>query len=703
MGNAWRRTNLTVLVSLVLASLVYVGNAWSPSSYGYVLGALLGTPGGPAWGTSRPIRSDEFAVVTPLTQATINNHFDRYNRTSLYGEDLRSNYGLPLHDWGIAFKPTMWLYGLANPAYAFSLHWFLLAALFFVGYAWLFRWLGATPMVGFALSASLYFTAVVQFWWNEKGSEFALFPWVILALASRLPLTWKALLFYWVSVVWLLTNFYPPVQISLAFVGLVMLFAREPALFRPRPLAVLGVVAVLAAGTAAMYLWDYLGETSTTIYPGARHVSGQTLPIRLWISWLLPTVNFDRNFESFVGANVCEIGTLGTYYTLFGLCFLDFAMWRSVWKDKDQRRAVVVLAGGLAMMIAWMTLPLPSWVGAPLLWNFVQPQRMQYASGLLSVVLLFTLISYLGLKFSIFRLAAFLLLVSYGLWTLKFVSGHGDYWDVVIVALAMTTFAIASFRPHLAHPSIAVAALCAGMVLFGRFNPLQSAFPIFEHPASPVIAALDKIAIANDGILAVTGLPGAVANGLGYRSVSHVTPVPHLDYWRKQFPEIANDEFQRLFNRYSHIIPMATPIPRLLQDDAIIVPIRSFQKDAAQVRYVSTPNRTDGMAGHIDTATFDQGQAFISGWGPWTGPPGTHELEVSISPEATGPSFGSMVLRPDLPSATNGQVAASNGFSLIIPLAEGTTQVAVCLVAYDSSTGKRLLVQNPPDLAYCQR
>ena len=170
----WRLASMVVLLVLLVSGVVYVGKTWSPSSYGHVLVHHLGyaeSESGPDWGKPRPIRSDEWGVVTPLTQATIHNHFERYNQTSLYGEDLRMNFGLPLHDWGLAFKPTLWLYGVVNPAYAYSFHWFMLSALFLVGYAWLFRWLGATPVVGFALAAGLYYTGFVQFWWNEKGPE----------------------------------------------------------------------------------------------------------------------------------------------------------------------------------------------------------------------------------------------------------------------------------------------------------------------------------------------------------------------------------------------------------------------------------------------------------------------------------------------------------------------------------------------------
>lgn len=295
-----------LLVFIVFTlGIVYVSKTWSPSSYGHVLQHHLGyVEGGPDWGKPRPIRSDEWAVVTPLTQAAINNGFERFNRTSLYGEDLRMNYGLPLHDWGLAFKPTMWLYSFVNPAYAYSFHWFVLTVLFLVGHAWLFRWLGATPVVGVALAAGLYFTGFVQFWWNEKGPEFALFPWVILPLTTRLPIWLKAVLFYWAAVAWLLTNFYPPIQVSLAFVGLVLLMAKEPSLFKPRVAAVYTIAAVLSAATAALYLWDYLLATAATIYPGSRSVSGGSLTWNHFRSWLWPAINFDWKYIS--PSNICE-------------------------------------------------------------------------------------------------------------------------------------------------------------------------------------------------------------------------------------------------------------------------------------------------------------------------------------------------------------------------------------------------------------
>ena len=701
--NSWQLANLVASIVMVLMGAVYVAKTWSPSSYGYALVNILGDrQSRPDWGQPRPIRSDEWSVVTPLTQATVNNGFERVNRTSLYGEDLRINYGLPIHDWGIVFKPTMWLYGVVNPAYAYSFHWFVLSVLFIFGHAWLLRWLGAGPVVGFALAAGLYFTGFVQFWWNEKGPIFALFPWILLPFSTRLGLVWKAALMYWVAVAWLLTNFYPPVQVTLAFVGFIILLAREPQMFKPATLALLAVATALAAGTAALYLWDYLAATASTIYPGSRVISGGSVPLRFWLSWLLPSVNFDSNFESLIGLNICEIGTVGLYYTLLVLCFMDFMRWRQAWHlaAPQQRRHTLVLGTGLSLMLCWMALPLPSWLGAPLLWNHVQPERMQYAGGLLLICLLFVCSNWLGLRISWVRAATFCSLVLLGWLSRDHNTGQNHIEDLAIVLIALPAIAVGWYWPARAHASLAVASLAAGALLFGNFNPLQPAWPIFNHPPNAKTRAMDQLAAQNEGVLALVDLPGAVGNGLRYKSLSHVTAVPQLDFWRHRFPELPQAEFDTIFNRYAHIRPGTNDVPRLVQADVIGVPVGRFQK-TAPARYAAAPPRALEMQGHIDTAVVEKDQWVLTGWGGWTGPVSAHALDVTLaSIPATTPTRV-LLMRTDLPAFTHRQASALNGFSLRIPLVIGAPKPAICIVARDTSTGRKTLLHNPPGLAYC--
>ena len=102
-------TNLLWASALVLLGIVYVSQAWTPSSYAYVISYFDLPEMGLIAGEARPGRADEWGIATPLTQATVNNGFRRFNTTSFYQEDLRSVFSMPIRDWGLIFKPGMWL------------------------------------------------------------------------------------------------------------------------------------------------------------------------------------------------------------------------------------------------------------------------------------------------------------------------------------------------------------------------------------------------------------------------------------------------------------------------------------------------------------------------------------------------------------------------------------------------------------------
>jgi len=693
----WSKANAVVLVLLLLVGALYVLNTWSPSSYGIVLNLIGVEDSGLARGAPRAIRSDEWAVVTPLTQATVNNHFERYNQTSLYQEDLRINYGLPIHDWGMIFKPTMWLYGWVNPAYAYSFHWFAITALFIVGYAWLLRWFGATPVLAFSLAIGLYFTGMVQFWWSEKGPIFALFPWVLLPFATRWPIWLKAVAFYWLAVVWLLTNFYPPIQVSLAFVGAVLLLARAPELLRPARLGLLALAAALAAATVALYLGDYLLETASTLYPGARRSSGG-LDLLLVASWIFPALNFDRNFDA-AFANICEVGTVGMYYALLILIFLDYRNWRALLNDKW---STWVLGGATLLMLAWVTLPLPWWAGTPFLWHYVPPSRMQFASGVLLLFFLFFVASRLGLRLTWLRMAITAVSLVLGVAVGDALSKSTDWHDWLALPILVFALLYARISPRQAHGAFAIASLVIGILIFFRFNPTQSAWPIFNHSETGVTRALDAMQASNHGILAASGFPGASANGLGYRSLSHVTAVPKLAFWKQHFPHMPQDELDAVFNRYAHIIPTFDRNPRLLQPDAIAIPAADFITEP-NVRYLNTSYATTDRGGNIDSAELDGNSLLLSGWAPWSGGMETQALEVFMNPEPAGAAKRLVVLRPDVAKALGRDELMMSGFKLRIPFHEKLShKPEICIYFHKTQGEPPVLLQNPPGLPYCQ-
>ncbi|SCB08924.1 DUF7657 domain-containing protein [Cupriavidus alkaliphilus] len=565
------------LVWFVLLSLgaIYVGNTWSPSSYGVVLERIGAQGEGLHFGKPRAVRSDEWSVVTPLTQATVRNGLQRFNATSLYQEDLRINYGMPIADWGLIFKPTMWLYPLVNAAYAFSFHWFAIFAVFIVGYSKLFRVAGATQPQSYLLALTLYFTGFSQFWWNEKGPIIALFAGALAVLFIEAPIVVRVALFYWLATSWLMTNFYPPLFISLAFAGVVFLLCYGREWWRPARLASLAGTSLLAAATVVLYLKEYLLRTMQTLYPGQRNFSGGALPVERWLSQFFPASSFDRSYNSLIGANVSEIGVVGTWFVVLCLCFLDYRNLRNALAARRQWVPVAVLFAALALVTSWMMLPVPAVLGKPLLWNHVQPERMVFAAGLLLVLFALAVVRVTGLAWSTKRALIFIgvTIASWLLFKASRYGFHPRYWnDLYVVPAVLLCSFIQKVRSLQPLTSISGLAAFGGATMFFPFNPVQSAWPIFNVPDTVILQQLTRQAQANDGVLAAYGFSGATLNGLGYRSASHVTPVPSLTMWRQCFAALPVSRVDSIFNRYSHITLIDSEMPILLGPDNVGVP-----------------------------------------------------------------------------------------------------------------------------------
>jgi hypothetical protein len=564
---------------LLLLGVIYVGNTWSPSSYGVVLERIGAKGEGLHFGTPRPIRSDEWSVVTPLTQATVRNGLQRFNATSLYAEDLRINYGLPIADWGLLFKPTMWLYPLINAAYAYSFHWFAIFVVFIVGYGKLFRVAGATQSQSLLLALTLYFTGFSQFWWSEKGPIIALFAGALAVLFTQAPIVVRLALFYWLATSWLITDFYPPLFISLAFAGVVFFVCYGREWWRPSRLAALGGVALLSAATAVLYLKDYLLNTMQTLYPGHRNFSGGTLTVERWLSQFFPASTFDRSYNSLIGANISEIGVAGTWFVVLCLCFLNYRNVRNTLVARRQWMPAAILFAALVLVTVWMMLPVPAALGKLLLWNHVQPERMVFASGVLLVIFALAVVRVVGVVWSTRRALVFIgfAIASWLLFKASKYGYHPRYWnDLYIVPAVLLCILVQKIRSLRPLTSISGLAAVGGALTFLPFNPVQSAWPIFNLPDTLVLQQLSRQARANGGVLAADGFPGATLNGLGFRSASHVTPVPALALWRQCFADLPDSQVDGIFNRYSHITLIESHTPTLLGPDNVGVPRHLF-------------------------------------------------------------------------------------------------------------------------------
>jgi hypothetical protein len=599
-----RRFWWCLCIAVVLSGCVYVGGRWSPSSYGIVLRELGVRDTGVIAGIPRVERGDEFAWQTPLLQITLRNGFRRFDHTPPYFEDLRTLYAMPILDWAIVFKPQFWLFFVAAPATAFSFYHFLLMTMFVVGFTILFVRLGGRHLDSLLMALVLFFTAFTQYWWDGSANFlFPFFPWIVLAPLWPIPFGFRLVLLFWLVVCGLLTYFYPPNAICLAFVAVILWGAIRPTLLRLRTLLALGSAAAAAGGLVVFYLRDAIATIRGTIYPGQRISGGGGVNFRWWLSQFLPTSQMNHHVPLVPAPNICELSTIGSVYVL---AVVFFVPWKELIRRSapEERRRWMWLGTGLVATQAWMTIGLPPWVGYPLLWHLVQPGRMVLAGGLLLVTVAFALGQARGLRFSVHGCVAFALALVLGYVAFKANHGVGfreAYRDWIYILPVLGVAALQGIKlltPTRGNQILIGCAALLGVISFGTFNPIQSTTPIFKRHQTSVTATFDRqLREEGRGYLALpwgtsffahAGLP---LIALGYPSIAYATFDPAMDLWTRVYPDVPREELNRAFNNVGSVAFGDVPKPRWMP---IIVeaPIAPFRQPGATVCDFIRPARS---------------------------------------------------------------------------------------------------------------
>ncbi len=706
-GESWLTKGL--LAALLIGALIYVGNAWSPSSYAIALRYFGVQNDGLVAGHPQVIRADEWAVFTPQVQAVVNNGFARHNETSYYREDLRWVFSLPIRDWGMVFKPTQWGYAILPPAYAFSLNFYLLAALFLSGYHLLFIRLGARPSDALLLSILLQASAYVQSWWTAVAAPLAFFPWLMLLAFAAVRSPRLAIpAFYWCTVCWMLGFFYPPLIIGLALAGAGILWLGDRQVLRSRTILWLLAALIAASLTVLLYLRDYLLATWGTHYPGQRISHGGGVPWQVWLSQFFPLSLVGENHTPLLTDNFCAIASAGSYFSAFALCFLNHGALRQAWRARHpDLLALAPATGVLLLMWLWMLAPLPHWTGMPLLLHRVPPERLEFPAALLFLLIAYRLVRLAGLSLTLPRALLFTALAALS-WRFFKESGTATLLGGGLEAaavLAVWLLCLPVFRKHQAHgnetqaTALLATAAAISMLAFLPYNPLQSAHPIFTRESTAVSRELDRIvrdtaASEPRPTLAVPGFFGAVLNGWGYPSVAHVLPAPRMDLWHSLFPALDGKQRDTLFNRFAHIaLSDAESVPRLVRFDAVFIPRAHWDN-----RHILFPRRivplrgepgTLDKAGYIDRVRVHpdgKGTTLrIEGWAPFRGASLEQTLHIATRPAARKIRYITSVQRLDVAGAMGPEFGFA-GFIAEVELSapiKDRNEVAICMAASD--------------------
>ncbi len=691
------RIKIYLFAGAILWLALYTYFCLSPSSYGYALRALGAQEDGVILGEPRGIRSDEWSAGVPLFQIAVLNNFNRFNSVSIYGEDLRTYIGLPLKDWALIFKPYFWPFFFLEPARALSFYHGFWILFFISGYFLLLRHLGFEPVAGIAGALLIYYSGFSQTWWTGLVLPAAGLPWIMLTVMA--PLFWpiKLFLITYLSVGVLTASLYAPIFITFVFFGLTLLIVFDPAILRSSRIVtpILGVA--LASLIVYAYLYDLFDIMQKTTYPGQRRTTGGGVVFLQWLSQFFPYLVISSPTYGFMNRlqNVCEASTVGSYLPLMAIVFVDYGKVVRNYASDQAQRGVTFQIGGLLLAFltisAWQLLPIPGEFGAVALWNRFMAGRLFFVSGLMLLLAGLLALKAFSLRLDRNRMMVFSVLAGLAwlipgtLWSSDFtpprhlITTCNDL-TVVLGMWLLYFYSINRQATHFLPTGLILVALIPNVVAWAPFNPIQSTRPLFsiQHEKTPVTLALDKLASLHPkGWITLPFYNGALLGGLGYKSLAHILPSPQLAWFRPYFPEMTDDRFEQVFNRYAHIVPEAGQDfpPYVPQPDVVVVPgIRFGAPFEIPIELVmKSPDQFTEMAGCVDRIEVDNTKSLIKifGWAKMASPAGRAETHLFVR---TGLPLGkvtaNMAMRPDVYRKFKDDRLLISGFEITASLSE---------------------------------
>jgi hypothetical protein len=266
--------------------------------------------------------------------------------------------------------------------------------------------------------------------------------------------------------------------------------------------------------------------------------------------------------------------------------------------------------------------------------------------------------------------------------------------DLALCGLGLAAGVLACLLPMAKRlPLLLGAIVLMNVLAFGRFNPIQSAEPIFQIPETDLVLQLRQTEASTSGrFLLEPRFFGATLNGMGFRSVNHALPVPRLAVFHQYFPKMEAGQFDFVFNRYAYIQLTNDPLPRVQNTIFVQVPIQAFEpvrnlrRIALEVS--SHPDCSIQRGGAIEKVTAQGNQLNVEGWAPWQGEEQDQELRVT---SARSLHAGTLltVRRPDISAARNDYGYTRSGFQLQLTSTDGHPIRAeeIVLVARGTSQG----------------
>ncbi len=520
------------------------------------------------FGTPRPIRSDEWAILTPYYFSQNSNNYEIVSyQMSLEGQNMIIGFNAPVKDITILGKPLVWGYMLFGNEYGLSWYWCMKVILIFLSSFEMFYILTKNNKKLSILGAILVTYGPSTQWW----------------LCPHMPdvILWGMVLFSFVyhfttnksenirNVLTILIPFvvmqycialFPSFQVGLGifFLGLfaVLVYRDKIKIFENKRqiirLIIVVILSIFLVGYFVVTCKEALKLESNTVYPGRRVALGGTDYVKdLFTDLSTPFLPYTNGRVPY--ANECEASTY-IHFGMFVLMLMPILI--QALKKNKERDAILGIYFSIIVFIYgfFMIVGFPEWLAKITFFSYIN--RMKMILGFIMVIFTIWFLNTMNninykVEKNYYYLAVFaysLMLLSFVDYSLKFYLPFYLYY-VEIILYASILLLIVHKRTDYAY------SLLIAVVLFSSIsiNPIVKGISSIEKiESSSKIKQIvdedpDSYWFANGN--SVTYSSFLLLNGA--KTINGINFYPDYKKWKMLDPE---GEFESKYNRYGYIV-----------------------------------------------------------------------------------------------------------------------------------------------------
>ncbi|MGV8906552.1 MAG: DUF7657 domain-containing protein [Acetobacterium sp.] len=559
-------------------------------------------------GVSRAVRSDEWAVNTPMM---LSQYFNKSGLFPYFSETIRGGltdafiiYGQPVRNIAVIFRPFHWGYLMLSPAKGLSFFWMgRTMGLFLVSFEFAMILSKKHKILSVLYAFLMTWAPIVQWWFAVNGLvEMLIFGQLVIVISFLYIRTenywWRG---FFAFVLFICAGgyalaFYPAWQIPLAYVFLALFIGlvlenRKNIKWHKKDTLIMAIL-IMTFGLAMAYIislsYDTILSVLGTVYPGSRFETGGGQFFRFF---LYPGNLFFASPRTLPLGNVSELAVFFDFFPMG----IGLALWVLI-KEKKRDVYLILLLVSLIILSGFCIFAWPDWLAKISLLSFTQPSRVFLAVGFLNLLLLIRSLTIIETDFSKLMKLIFSIILG-SLITAMSMSVYQGYITMkmgLLIApmLCAIFYIILSWRKVWAQKTFL--GLSIGIVFIsGMFaNPVVSGLGVIYN--QDIINDIHEVVENNDGLWIVDsgaemGYPLInIPIMIGAPTINSTNVYPNLERWHLLDPGRSDED---IYNRYAHIsIDLIGDAPEtkfvLNSADLFTVQLKTADLKVLKVRYV---------------------------------------------------------------------------------------------------------------------